>query len=57
MTIYIDAGIGQIKASSDNLKLQILLESLKEKIESGEDVDPKTETTTASVTAADDLPQ
>lgn len=36
MTVRIDAGIGNITMSClDNLKLEMLLESLKEKIESG----------------------
>ena len=30
----IDAGIGEIRATSDNLKLQILIDLFKEKIES-----------------------
>lgn len=36
MTLHIDAGIGVILVrNEDNLKLQMFLESLKEKIESG----------------------
>jgi len=36
MTVTIDAGIGTIIASSsENMKLQMLLESLKDKIEYG----------------------
>jgi hypothetical protein len=34
MTLIIDAGIGNIKVSADNIKLQELIEALKAKIES-----------------------